>query len=110
FQRYATVHHQEPSVLNSFYRALVLFELGGFEVDPPIPWTLEVARFLAPLLVGYALFRGIVTVFRNQLQLAGIRLLTRNHVVVAGLGEMGFRLAARFRERGFRVIVIEIDE
>jgi voltage-gated potassium channel Kch len=110
FQRYATVHHEEPSVLNSLYRALVLFELGGFEVNPPIPWALEVARFLAPLLVGYALFRGVVTVFRNQLQLAGIRLLTRNHVVVAGLGELGFRLAARFRERGFRVIVIEIDE
>jgi voltage-gated potassium channel Kch len=110
YQRYATVHHFQPSVLNSLYRTLVLFELGGYEVEPPIPWTLEVARFLAPLLVGYALFRVIAAVFRSQLQLVGIRLLTRNHVVVAGLGEMGFRLAARFRERGFTVIVIEIDE
>ncbi len=112
FQQYASLpqHHTEPSVLNSLYRTLVLFELGGYEVEPPIPWALEIARFLAPLLVGYALFRGVLAVFRNQLQLAGIRLLTRRHVVVAGLGEIGFRLAADFRGRGFRVIVVEADE
>lgn len=110
FQKYGHTHGRETSVLDSFYRTMTLFELDGTDVEPPIPWMMELARFLAPLLVGYAIFRGVVTVFRDQLQLAGIRLLTRNHVVVAGLGGMGFRLARAFRAEGFEVVVLEIDE
>jgi voltage-gated potassium channel Kch len=110
FQRYTTLHSGKAVGIDSFYRALTLFELDAYDLEAPIPWALEVARFLAPLVVGYALFRGIVAIFRNQFQLAGVRLLTRNHVLVAGLGEMGFRLASGFRSRGFKVIAIEIDE
>jgi hypothetical protein len=80
------------------------------DVVPPIPLAMEIARFLAPVLLGYAVFRGILVLFRQQLQLVGLRVLVRNHVVVAGLGEKGFRLAAAFREEGFRVVAIEIDE
>jgi len=111
FQQYhGPSHDRAPFWLDSFYRTLTLFELDGYDVEPPIPWTLEVARFLAPVIVGYAVFRGVVSVFRNQLQLVGIRLLVRNHVVVAGLGAMGFRLATAFRAEGFGVIVVEVDE
>jgi hypothetical protein len=110
FQQYGAHHDRADSWLDSFYRTLALFELDGLDVEPPIPWTMELARFAAPLLVGYAVFRGLLTVFRSQAQLVGIRLLTRNHVVVAGLGDMGFRLARAFRAEGFRVIAIEIDE
>jgi hypothetical protein len=110
FQQYMAGHGREGSVIDSLYRTLTLFELDGYDVEPPIPWAMEVARFLAPVLVGYAVFRGVMAVFRGQLELAGIRLLTRGHVVVAGLGEMGFRLAAAFRSQGFRVIAVEIDE
>ncbi len=110
FQQYMSAHGRPGSVIDSFYRMLTLFELDGYDVEPPIPWAMEVARFLAPALLGYAVFRGVMAVFRSQFQLAGIRLLTRGHVVVAGLGETGLRLAADFRSHGFRVIAIEIDE
>src|SRR5437868_1641522 len=110
FQQYMRNHGHEPTAIDSFYRTLTLFELDGVDVEPPIPLAMEIARFLAPVLLGYAVFRGIVAVFRQQLQLVGIRLLMRNHVVIAGLGEMGFRLAAAFHDVGFRVIAIEIDE
>jgi voltage-gated potassium channel Kch len=110
FQRYMAGHDRHGSVIDSFYRTLTLFELDGYDVEPPIPWTMEVARFLAPVLVGYAVFRGVLAVFRSQLQLAGIRLLTRGHVVVAGLGGMGLHLASAFRAQGFRVIAIEVNE
>lgn len=110
FQQYATEHHRAAVGLDSFYRTLTLFELDGVDVEPPIPLAMEIARFLAPVLLGYAAFRGIAALFRQQLQLMGIRLLVRNHVVIAGLGEMGFRLATAFRAEGFRVVAIEIDE
>lgn len=97
------------SLLDSLYRAIALFELGGVDVMPPVPWTLQLARFLAPLIVGYALISGLLVLFRDRLQLIGIRLLVRNHVVVAGLGRMGFRLAIAFHDEGLRVIVIELD-
>ncbi len=110
FQQYMHLHHRHSEVIDSFYRTLTLFELDGLDVEPPIPWAMELARFLAPVIVGYAVFRGVVTVFRNQLQLVGIRFLVRDHVVIAGLGETGFRLASAFHDEGFRVVAIEVDE
>src|SRR5436309_14150232 len=57
FQKYEMAQDRHPLVLDSFYRTLTLFELDGYDVQPPIPWEMEVARFLAPLIVGYAIFR-----------------------------------------------------
>lgn len=110
FQAYAHDHHIKGNLIDSAYRSITLFELDGYHVHPPLPWTLELARWLAPALIGYAIFRGVAAVFRGQLQLAGIRLLARDHVVVAGLGDAGFRLALAFRKEGFRVVVVEADE
>ena len=80
------------SVVDSFYYALQLFGFGG-PVPPGRPVELEIARLLGPLLVGYAALRGIFALSREQLQLVTFRLLLRNHVIVAGLGPIGFRLA-----------------
>src|SRR5215469_5145049 len=55
FQQYEHAHGEHPQVLDSFYRTMTLFELDGTDTQPPIPWAMEVARFLAPLLVGYAI-------------------------------------------------------
>jgi TrkA family protein/RyR domain-containing protein len=110
FEEYKHEHDPERSLLDSMFRSLTLFEFAGYDVEPPLPWTLELARWAAPAITIYAIFRGLIAVFRGQLQLAAIRLFGHNHVVVAGLGTMGFRLAKAFREEGYRVVVIEADE
>jgi hypothetical protein len=93
-------------LLDSLYRSLGLFGLGG-DVAPPVPVTLEIARFLGPLVTGYAALRGLVLLFRERVQHVRVRLFARDHVVVAGLGEMGRRLAAAFREGGHHVVAID---
>ena len=97
------------SVLDAFYRAIGLFGLTG-GVDPPLPLTLEIARLLGPIVFGYAALQALLALFRQEARLLGIRLFARDHVVVAGLGEKGFRLATGLHAEGRRVIVLDRDE
>lgn len=93
---------------DSLYNAIQLFGFGGSVPKSP-PWQLQVARFLGPVLVGYAAVRGLLILFREQMQLLWFRLVLRDHIVIAGLGEIGFHLANRFNDIGAQVVVVERD-
>lgn len=95
------------ATLDALYRAIQLFGFGGSVGDHPNTW-LQIARFLGPVLVGYAAIRGVVALYREQFDLLRIRFL-RDHVIVAGLGEAGFRLAAALDRDDWRVVAIESD-
>ena len=95
-------------LLDALYRTPGLFGTGA-SVEPPVPWTLEVARWLGPLLFGIAAVKLLLGLFRQEARLLGIRLFARDHVVIAGLGEMGFRMACALHDRGDHVIVIDLD-
>ena len=94
---------------DAFYRAIGLFGLTG-GVDKDLPWTLQVARFLGPLVFGYAALQALLALFRHEARLLWIRLFTRDHIVIAGLGEKGFRLATAIHAQGRPVIVIDRDQ
>ena len=98
--------HPEFGFWDALYRAFGLFGLAGNE-EPPVPWTLQVARLLGPVVFGYAALTALLSLFRQEARLLAIRLLARDHVVVAGLGEQGFRLATALHDDGRRVIVID---
>ena len=89
------------------YRTIGLF---GFAGSPEhLNWQLQVARVLAPVVVGYAALSALIALFRQQAQLARVRLFARRHVVVCGLGERGFLLATGLREAQLFVVVVERD-
>ncbi|HEY8002458.1 MAG: RyR domain-containing protein [Vicinamibacteria bacterium] len=97
---------------DEWWEALVKsFQLYAFGSAPESgdPVVLNIARVLGPLLVGVAAIRGLLVLSREQLRLIGFRLFRRNHIVVAGLGDVGFGLAARLNELGARVIAIDRD-
>jgi voltage-gated potassium channel Kch len=96
-------------VLDALYRAIQLFGLGSGNLDPPVPTTLQIARLLAPIVTGVAAVGAVLALWRSQLQVLGLRLLMRGHVVVAGLGQTGSRLATSFHEAGHKVVGIELD-
>jgi nucleoside-diphosphate-sugar epimerase len=102
---------KEPSfrLVDALYRAPGLFGTSG-NIDPPVPWQFEVARWLGPLLFGIAALRVLYALFRQEARLLWIRLFVRDHVVVAGLGEKGFRIVTGLHEAGHRVIVIEREK
>jgi hypothetical protein len=93
----------------AFFKSFQLFAFAGGDVSSGDPATLNIARVLAPLLVGYAAIRGLLALSREQLRLVGFRIFRRGHVVVAGLGDVGFRLADVLNKEGARVIAIDRD-
>jgi voltage-gated potassium channel Kch len=91
--------------LDAVYRAMTLFAFGGAAV-PPIPPALQIARICAPLLTGYAAIGAVLALTRDQARVLGIRLFVRDHVVIAGLGATGRRLASALVDH-VAVVVIE---
>ena len=96
------------SFWDSFHRSVQLFVLESGGVQPPVPWQLEVARFLAPAVTVAAAGLALVALFREQLRLFLAKLPGRRPMVVAGLGEKGTTIAGW--SGGTRVIGIDIDE
>lgn len=108
FQEHFRLVGEPRSLSRTLYLSLQLFTLESGSLAPPTPWTLDVARFLAPAVSFSAVLVAIAAAFRDQLSLARLRFF-RGHVVVCGLGTKGALLAAAFRESGFRVAAVEVD-
>lgn len=77
-------------------------------VDPPMPWQLNVARVIAPLVAGYTALQALGELFAGQIRSLQLR-FRNDHVVICGLGRKGLMLARGFLERGCKVVVIEQD-
>ena len=97
---------QPGSFLDNLYRALDLFAFRSGAVAPPVPWQLDVARWLAPAVTAGATF-GAVTALLGE-RLSGMRARRySDHVVVCGLGHLGALLARNLHDAGFDVVAIE---
>jgi hypothetical protein len=101
---------QEPSwsALNRLYAAVELFRLYTDSRKPPNNIYLEVARWLAPMTVGYAAVLAFAQIFRKQWIVFRTR-FTHDHVVICGLGRCGIRLARSFRKSREHRAVVVID-
>jgi voltage-gated potassium channel Kch len=99
------------SFWDPFYRAMQLFvmEDSAITSGPALPWELEVARFLAPVVTTYTAVAALIAIFYEKFQLFRLRFI-KNHVVICGLGKKGLLLAKGFQERGDRVVVIEKNQ
>jgi voltage-gated potassium channel Kch len=102
--------HDGSSTADALYGSLQLFVLESGPLESPIPLSLEIARWLAPAVAGYAAVRAALVLFRDQFQRMSLRLLLRDHVVIAGLGTKGYALAVALKHAGCRVVAIEPDE
>ncbi|MCV7311103.1 NAD-binding protein [Mycobacterium paraffinicum] len=98
-------HHPEPSDI--VFWSFKLFT-ASTPVDDHLPVTLDIARFLAPLVAGFAGLSGLASLFRDRVQQMRIPLMT-GHVVVCGLGDVGSAFLHHLREAGDRVVVIDSD-
>ena len=109
FSKYFSAHEITASTLDLIYATiqLVVLELGS--ITPPIPVEIEIARFALPMLAAITAITTLALIFLEQAQQVRLRFV-RNHVVICGLGRMGYLLAHSFRDRGDTVVVIELDE
>jgi hypothetical protein len=96
---------QATDLADLIFKSVQLFVLET-NVDPPMPWQLNVARFLAPVVAAYTAVQALGKLFAGQLSSLRLR-LRRGHIVIGGLGRKGWALARGFLQRGHRVVVIE---
>src|SRR5262245_12357371 len=102
--------HVRPriSVWDRIYMTPDVFKQGISGELAAQDWRIQVSRFLGPLIFATTFFAAVAAIFRDQFALFRLR-FTRGHVVVAGLGDKGSRLAASLRDAGWRVVAIERD-
>ena len=72
------------------------------------PRALDVARFLAPFVAGFAGLNALRLLLWDRVQQMRIPFLKR-HVVVCGLGYVGSVFVRHLREQGQKVVVIDAD-
>lgn len=110
FHRYFTVSHPDPTVsgLDMAYLTGQLFTLESGSVEGPLPWSLEIARFFAPVAAAVALIQALVSSFSFHLSRIWLR-IRGGHVIVAGLGEKGAIVVRELLKQGRRVVVVESD-
>lgn len=108
FSKYFIALAERRPFSNILYLTIQLLVLESGSVPGPVPWELDLARFLAPLMAASAAVKGLALIFREQFQVLQARFLA-NHTVICGLGKKGMRLVRHFRQRNDRVLVIEKD-
>jgi hypothetical protein len=104
---YSDLNDLDLSPSDQLYATLQLFTTLS-SAEPPLPGTLDVARWMAWLVTLGATVGALLALLHDRV--GRLRVLTvRNHVLICGLGRIGLRLAIGFRDRGYRVVVIEPD-
>ncbi|MCI0681247.1 MAG: NAD-binding protein [Gemmataceae bacterium] len=106
---------KNDTIVDAFYRTISLLATGadmhGHDVDPG-SW--QKAFISSMRLVGTALTAAFTAIFTNYLIRANLggalevrRIPESGHIIVCGLGNVGFRVAEELLRQGERVVVIE---
>jgi len=109
-------------LIEGFFRSInfLVLGLGGITAQDTISYTLlGISRFFSIFFFSYAALAGIGLVFAEQLQPLRIELWSHlgslpgiddcGHVVVCGVGDDGYSLAAEALENGRNVVAIDIE-
>ncbi|NOY67010.1 MAG: NmrA family NAD(P)-binding protein [Gammaproteobacteria bacterium] len=106
------IYFEARNINHSFsgllYYSFRLFLFDSIADKPPIPYQLDISRWLSPLVVGIAAIKGIWIFAHEKIKLARTRRY-KDHVIICGLGLKGQNLARDFIERGYTVVILEVD-
>ncbi|MGO9252243.1 MAG: NAD-binding protein [Mycobacterium sp.] len=94
--------------IDAAYLSLKGFVINSTEV-PGAPWQLDVSRYVAPVVTGWAGISALGLLFRDRVQQLKIPWM-RGHVVICGLGEhVGIEFLRHLREARIRAVVVELN-
>ncbi len=106
YSEYYRITGVNRPALDIVFMTFQLFRMMFFLVGP-FPWELEIARWLASVVILYAAVRVIMAIFYDQLQLLMLRWLIRDHVIVCGFGQKGDIISRAFYDMGYKVAIVE---
>lgn len=104
-QDYPKVSHPVSDVIYWSFKDF----LSNSPSSPGLPWELDVARYLAPIVAGWATLNALGLLFRDRVQEMRIPLM-HGHVVICGLGSyVGVAFLRHLRDEQIPVVAIELD-
>jgi hypothetical protein len=95
FSEYSLDGNPPLSFPDNLYQTLLLFFFASGSVTGPLPWPLEVARWMAPALLTWATIKAILFLVRKQILLFRLR-TWRDHVLLVGAKDDVERLPGTF--------------
>jgi voltage-gated potassium channel len=106
----------DANIFESFYQVLALTFLQPIK-DFPTTWYLEIFYFVMPMLGIIILAQGIadfgIMLFNRRARgkewEAAVASLANNHVILVGLGHLGYRVAQHLFDLEQEVVVIELN-
>ncbi len=106
--RWLQLENEPARLTDSLYIALQCFilNLSGSGGSHGYPLTLQIARFVGPLVLIYATVFTLLKLFRRQVDRFLASRLT-DHIVVCGLGDQGILVVTKLLDKSNRVAVIE---
>ena len=96
------------SVWDRLYMIPNLFTTAFSDELAAQDWRIQVARFIGPIVFASTFLVATAGVFREQLSRLRLR-FARRHVVIAGVGDRGSRLAMSYAEQGRTVAAVDSD-
>jgi len=103
-----TPGHQDVYWPNALYHSAQLFLLHAAHFEHPVPWTLEVARWMAATSTGLILFNAGIHIFHHERM--GLKLRWRKqHTIVCGLGRRGMAIVEIFHKNKIKIVAIDRD-
>ncbi len=108
FQQYYAALGQTLTWRDLLYAAIRLFNLESGQVDGALPWPLEIARWLAPAVLFYAVIYGFLLATHEHVGWLRAHRY-HHHVILCGLDEKSARLAQDLLDRQPRPRLIAID-
>ena len=104
YHTYLSRHGLPSGPIDVAYAQLDLFRLGN-RPDGALPWTLQAARALVPIVVGYGFLRATFALFRERID--RLRLQTRSgQVLVIGTGPVVRDFATAMRGLHPKIVVL----
>jgi len=107
--KYNRIHDLGENFGSIMIESIKLYQFDGEYTKAPIPWEVEVSRWLSPLMAFFIAGQAFFVLFREQCELLFAQFY-KKHVIVCGLGRKGSVLAQYYKSKGYKVIVIEKDK
>lgn len=99
---------QDATTSDLSYLSVNLFFMQFF-AKGVIPLTLDMARWLAPATLSYALIKTILSLVHSKVLLLKINRLS-DHAVVIGLTNHSVNIAASFAKNGIKTVVVDSNQ
>jgi hypothetical protein len=108
---YKTTHGDGPpfSFLDALYHSMALLAIETGSVSAEGNWQLELARWLGMLFFASAIITFVIRLSKEAVNRLLVKVLAKDHYIVAGLGSHGILLVEALRSRGKTVVIVEAD-